>query len=160
MESKLSLNKGNLSVINIDISENKLCVYNAPCALVSNPCENQVGCSHFCLLSSTSTSRYHCSCPDGMTLSDDEQNCECELLNCFKIITHCSNLWAVSPFLLYTRATNNIHRLNLDHSMYNSTIYSGGIVRALDFDYRYFLAVQNCFDWLLISGEITCSGQT
>ncbi len=37
--------------------------------VVRNPCRGNPGnCSHFCLLSSTTTTRYQCGCPDGMML--------------------------------------------------------------------------------------------
>ena len=44
---------------------------------VSNPCElNNGGCSHLCLLSSTSDSRYSCACcNDNMVLSSDGRTC-------------------------------------------------------------------------------------
>ena len=43
---------------------------------VSNPCElNNGGCSHLCLLSSTSDSRYSCACNDNVVLSSDGRTC-------------------------------------------------------------------------------------
>ena len=40
--------------------------------LVRNPCyQNQGNCSHFCLISSTTSTGYRCACPDGMMLIND-----------------------------------------------------------------------------------------
>lgn len=43
--------------------------------IVLNPCRgSQSNCSHFCLLSSTSATRYRCGCPNGMMLIN-QTNC-------------------------------------------------------------------------------------
>ena len=40
--------------------------------LVRNPCyQNRGNCSHFCLISSTTSTGYRCACPDGMMLIND-----------------------------------------------------------------------------------------
>ena len=44
---------------------------------VSNPCAvNNGGCSHLCLLSSTSARRYTCACNAGMVLGSDGRTCD------------------------------------------------------------------------------------
>ena len=47
----------------------------------SNPCVNNGGCSHFCLLSSVTTQGYSCSCPEGMVLDGSSLNCTCKNLS-------------------------------------------------------------------------------
>ena len=50
-----------------------------------NPCEiNNGGCTHLCLLSSTNSSGYSCTCADGFYLDTDQRTCinpgSCRLL--------------------------------------------------------------------------------
>ena len=55
----------------------------------SNPCENNNGgCSHLCLLSSTDPRGFSCVCPDEMTLHNDNITCSQSKLFFIKIITH------------------------------------------------------------------------
>ena len=41
--------------------------------IVLNPCPG--GCSHLCLLSINDPRGYTCSCPDGMSLAEDQRSC-------------------------------------------------------------------------------------
>ena len=73
--------------------------------LVSNPCRNNNrGCSHLCLLSSTSPTNYTCSCPAGLMLGSNQLNCTdatCRLPcqnggTCVRGICVCTQQWTGS----------------------------------------------------------------
>ena len=63
-------------------SANLVCCFDRNCSLffhvrvrvADTLCEN-AGCSHLCLLSSTSTARYTCTCPNGLVLDSDQKTC-------------------------------------------------------------------------------------
>ena len=83
------------------------------CVVVTNPCDmNNGGCSHLCLLSSTSARGFTCVCPDNMLLGIDGLSCtEGKLQSLFltvydSVILLCFWTFSTVSFIAMTNGTS------------------------------------------------------
>ena len=60
----------------------------------NNTC-SESGCSHICLLSAVRTEGFTCMCPDGISLGENERECNCKLI--YNII-----MWNLAPIFRQT----------------------------------------------------------
>ena len=103
---------------------------------VSNPCD-EMNCTSLCLLTAASPTRSNCSCPTGFVIDVNQTECIGKLFYTFKINigNSLSTFSTVSPHLLFTLASPYIRRVDLDGRR-QMNLYTGGVPRGIDFDYR------------------------
>ena len=106
-----------------------------------NPCSVDNGnCSHMCLLSAVTPSRFSCACPNDYVLTENQTHCQRKKPDnpgkMRHVIIILNFTYLAPPRLLFSLYSTLVRRVNTDgQNLMN--LYSATYPRALDFDFQW-----------------------